>query len=118
MNLSKKLVIREFTKLIFSKLGFSKELLDAKTMENLEASYSILLTPYEAKLKEVGILKDDLIDLDSLEKHLLKIFDYTPIIRIPIMGTEITFNKEDAVVFLDSLDKAAQSESIIFLPCN
>lgn len=118
MNLSKKTVIREFAKLIFAKLGVLGTFLDQSTLDNLEKPYLLLLLPYEPKLKEIGLLKNDQIDLDILERELLKVFEYTPIIRIPIMGTEITFNKDDALKFLDNLDQAAQSESIICLPCN
>lgn len=80
-------------------------------------SLSIMLNVHVPKLKQAGIIdNDDRVDVSILEKELIKIFNVSPILNLPLGNATISITKADALAFIDELDRNSEIDKAIVLP--
>ena len=83
----------------------------------IATSLSITLTPQYPLFKKEGLLdNEDRFDVDAIKEKLLQIFTYSPIFNLPMINSVISIKKEDAIAFINDLEKAADVEVIEALP--
>ena len=113
MKINKFEALKVLAKHLTKKMGVPQQV----DLSLIATSLSVMLTPQFPIFKKEGIMdNEDRFDVETVKTKLLQVFTYSPIINLPMGTGNLTITKEDAIAFINDLERAADVEVVEALP--
>lgn len=115
MKINKQDLYKVLVKALMAKLGIADQsVIDYSTTS---LAFEPILNPYMKILKDKGILDSEgLIDVEKLEREVLKVMNIIPTIKLPIGQLTIVITEEDVKNIFTEMKEVSIVDSVIYLP--